>query len=114
MFWLATGVVAAALVTVAGAAADDSKYVSITMRGKLSDPETGQPMVGAVVRFTSNESGEKLIGIADEEGKFWVPGLTFGSFNVEVDTAQGERIKGIEAFPLTNEGAVDVSLTVSR
>ena len=32
------------------AAGDDTRYMSVTLRGKLNDPAASKPMAGAVVR----------------------------------------------------------------
>jgi len=97
------------------AAADDSRYATVTIRGTLSDPETGRPMPGAVVRFISTaEDGTKFVGITDQKGAFFVPGLQFGGYVVDITTADGEAISGLNELPVTPEAAVEILLKISR
>jgi len=97
------------------AAVDDSRYATVTIRGSLSDPETGRPMSGAVVRFISTaEDGTKFVGITDEKGAFFVPGLQFGGYVVNITTADGEVISGVNELPVTPAAAVEVLLKISK
>jgi len=96
-------------------AADDSRYARVTIKGSLTDPETGRPMVGAVVRFLLNsEEGTKFVGITDKDGKFFVPGMTFGDYVVDITTADGEIIRGVNELPVTPEAPVELLLKISR
>lgn len=116
MAW--AGMLAAAVLLAAPrplAAADDSRYATVTIRGSLSDPETGRPMPGAVVRFISTaEDGTKFVGITDEKGAFFVPGLQFGVYVVNITTADGEVISGVNELPVTPEAAVGVLMKISK
>lgn len=96
-------------------AVDDSRYAKITINGRLADPETEQPMVGAVVRFVSTaEDGEKFVGITDKEGKFQVPGMAFGDYVVDITTGDGEVIRGINTLPLSADAPLEIILKISR
>jgi len=96
-------------------AVDDSRYAQITIKGSLTDPETGKPMVGAVVRFVSTaEEGSKFVGISDQGGKFFMPGLTFGDYVVDITTADGEVIRGINTIPLSADAPVEIVLKISK
>lgn len=108
------GLLTPAIASGIATAADQSRYVSVTIRGKLTDPETGQAMAGAAVRFVSTEEeGRKHLAITDQEGKFWVSGLTYGDYAVEIETATGERIHGINALPVSAEAPIEVLLKIS-
>jgi len=96
------------------AEAAKKSYVSTTIRGTLSHPNTGRPLVGAVVTFTPEDS--KLIVVratTDENGAFEAAGLDFGRYNVEILTAEGETIRGINALPVS-EKTVGVTLKISE
>lgn len=115
-FWPAVLALAVALPLTPGpgpAAADDDKYVRVTIRGRLIDPDTDLPMGGAVVRFISTgEEGRKEIGITDAEGAFAVHGLGYGSYVMEIETAAGEHIRGVNALNVQDK-PVEVILKVS-
>jgi hypothetical protein len=109
------GLLAPAVASSIVTAADESRYVSVTIRGKLTDPETGQAMAGAAVRFVSTaEEGRKHLAITDQEGQFFVSGLTYGDYAVEIETATGERIHGINAFPVSADAPIEVLLKISK
>lgn len=109
------GLLAPATAASIAIAADESRYVSVTIRGKLTDPENGQAMSGAAVRFVSTEDeGRKHLAITDKEGQFFVSGLTYGDYAVEIETATGERIHGINAFPVSADALIEVLLKISK
>ncbi len=115
MIVLALGLLAPLAATTGLAAPDDARYVSVTIHGKLTDPETGSPMVGAIVSFVATEEeGRKETGTTDAEGNFEVSGLTYGDYAVEIETAEGEHIRGINAFPVTGDKPVEVILKISN
>ena len=96
-------------------AADESRYATITITGRLTDPETGKPMVGAVVQFVSTaEEGQKLAGSTDQQGNFTISGLTFGGYVVNITTADGEVIRGVNTVPVSENGPVGILLKISK
>ena len=102
-------IVAAIMMTTAMQAApaiavDDTRYLSVTLRGRLTEPSTGGPMVGATVRFTStDEKGGSAEALTNDKGEFVLEGLAYGDYVAEIETAEGERIWGINAFPVKDE-----------
>ena len=93
---------------------EDTRYMTVTLRGKLNDPATGKPMEGAVVRFTStDESGGWVEARTDAKGEFALEGLTFGNYAVEITTSDGEKIRGINSFPVGKD-RIQVTLKVSE
>lgn len=110
--------VAACLVTVAGLTpalgAEDTRYMSVTLRGRINDPSTGTAMAGAVVRVTATEeSGNWVESTTNERGEFVLEGLAFGNYSVEITTAEGEKIRGINSFPVGKD-KVRVTLVISE
>jgi len=96
-------------------AADESRYATITITGRLTDPETGKPMVGAVVHFVSTaEEGQKFSGSTDQEGNFSISGLGFGDYAVDITTSEGEVIRGVNAVPVTENAPVEILLKISK
>lgn len=115
MIVLALGLLAPLAATTGLAAPDDARYVSVTIRGKITDPENGSPMVGAVVNFVSTEEeGQQQTGTTDAEGNFEVSGLIFGEYAVEIETAEGEHIQGINTFSVMGKESVEVILKISN
>lgn len=97
-----------------GAQSVGSRYVTTSIRGKLSDPDTQKPMVGATVRFVSTEeAGSSAEAVTDEQGEFSVTGLGYSDYAVEIETAQGEHIKGINTLPLSPDRPVEVVMKIS-
>lgn len=93
---------------------EDTRYMSVTVRGKLDDPATGRPMEGAVVRFTStDESGSWVEARTDARGQFALEGLTFGTYAVEITTSAGEKIRGINSFPVGKD-KIQVTLKITE
>ena len=93
-------------------AADDTRYVTTNLRGKLSYPETGKPMVGAVLRFTPVD-GMPSEATTDANGEFLVTGLTYSVYAVEIETATGENIQGVNALEFPEGETVTVTLKIS-
>lgn len=90
-------------------------YQLTNFRGRLLDPETEAPMVGATLYFveTATEGG-RWKAVTDEEGRFELTGLPFGTYVVEIKTANGERIYGVNALPMEEGGkGYEVQLRIS-
>lgn len=99
---------------VRAAASDDTRFTTVTLRGRLTDPETGRPMVGAMVRFTSIEAGgQRAEGVTNAEGQFAVEGLPYSIYTMEIETAEGEFIYGINTLPVTKDKPVEVVMKIS-
>ncbi len=93
---------------------EDTRYMTVTLRGKLNDPATSQPMEGALVRFTSTaESGGWVEARTDAKGEFVLEGLTFGDYAVEITTSTGEKIRGINSFPVGKD-KIQVTLKITE
>lgn len=96
------------------AAMDDSRYKSVTIRGRLTEPHTGEPMVGAMVRFVSTEEGGgSAEGKTNAKGEFIVENLGFTTYAVEIETASGEHIRGINELPIEEGKSVEVIMKIS-
>jgi len=92
---------------------DDTRYMSVTLRGRLTDPSNERPMVGAVIRFVSTEaSGGTAEAVTNDMGEFELAGLAYTDYVVEIETAEGERIHGINSFPV-GEGTTEITLKIS-
>lgn len=92
---------------------EENRYLTYTVRGKLSDPDTDKPMAGATLRFVSvEEGGERLESVTGPEGLFEIKGLTPGRYALEIETAEGEHIRGVSAFNLT-ENTSNVVMKIS-
>jgi len=100
-----------ATVSPADAAASDTRYKSIILRGTLSSP--GLSLAGARVRCLAlDDEGETVEGVANQNGEFVLDGLRFTNYVVEIVTADGERIQGVNWLPVT-EDTLSVTLKVS-
>ena len=97
------------------AAVDDSQYVSNTIRGRLFDPDTGNPMAGATLRFVPiDEQGRRGEAVTGEDGSYKVEGLGFGKYVLEIETADGEIIRGVNPFEMEKDKKYEVALKVSK
>ncbi len=95
-------------------AAGPSHYKTTTIKGAITDPATRQPMAGATIRFTAkDEAGVSQEAVTDADGQFEVKGLTYSRYEVEIETADGEVIKGINALPLREGEQLRVDMRIS-
>lgn len=113
-----TAVLAATLagsfVLPAATAAERKSYMTTTIRGSLTYPGSGEPMSGATIRFTPTEPGRsRASATTDGQGDFVVSGLGFGTFAVEIETPEGETIRGINALPIEENRPVVLELKLS-
>ncbi len=98
----------------AAAASPDDRYITTTVRGALSDPATGKPMEGATVRFVSQApEGGAFQARTGPDGKFTIEGMPFGDYAVEIETAAGERIYGVNVLPLYKGRPVQIIMKIS-
>jgi hypothetical protein len=106
---------AGAPVRPAVAATEDSRYVSNTIRGKLFDPDTGHPMAGATLRFQPIEEGaDQREAVTAEDGSYKVEGLGFGRYVLEIVTADGEVIRGVNPIVVDENKKYEVTLKISK
>ena len=90
------------------------QYITTTIRGTLTDPADGKPMVGALFRFTPTDSEDATVeALTDAEGRFEAQGLGFGLYVVEIQTAEGEIIRGINHLPIRPGKPIELELTLS-
>jgi len=95
-------------------AAEEKQYAFTTIRGKLSHPETGDPLVSALLRFTPTDPDAPVVEAqTDQNGEFEVRGLGFGAYALEIETSDGETIRGVDALPLQEGQPVEVLLEIS-
>jgi len=108
MLALIVGVVVVGSALTPAKAAEGKQYMTTTIRGRLTYPDSGQPMVGATLRFTPTDPSLPVVSaLTDEEGAFAAEGLGFGIYAVELETETGEVIRGINAFSV-QEGKTEV------
>lgn len=80
---------------------EDTRYQVVILHGKLTDPTSGLPMVGAVVRFVNSENSDQWVeAVTNETGEFVLEGLTFGKYTVEITTREGQSIRGVNHVPV--------------
>lgn len=95
-------------------AAEAKQYAFTTIRGKLSHPETGAPMVSALLRFTPTDPDAPVVEAqTDSNGEFEARGLGFGVHALEIETADGETIRAVNALPFHEGEPVEVLLVLS-
>lgn len=95
-------------------AVDDSRYLRVNISGRLTDPETEEPMVGAAIHFVSiEEEGDKHLAITDHSGNFEVGNLGFSSYAMTIETAEGERIWGVNALDVAEDEPIVIVLKIS-
>ena len=112
---LAAFLAAAAPIRPAVAAGEDTRYLSNTIRGKLFDPDTGKPMAGATIRFQPLEGeGEQKEAVTGEDGSYTIEGLGFGRYAMEIVTASGEVIRGVNPFSIEENKKFEVTLKISK
>jgi len=95
-------------------AAAKKNYIETKIHGKLLYPGSGKPMAGAMIRFTPTDPDlARASTITEEDGSFVVSGLGFGNYIVEIETAEGETIHGINALPVEEGKPLVLDLKLS-
>jgi len=103
------------LAVAAAPAAEDLRYVTTTIRGQLTDPATGRPLSDAIIRFEPlDQDGRPAESTTNLRGEFTVEGLTFGQYAIKIETAEGERIWGINSLPVVPGEPVEIILRISN
>ncbi len=84
--------------------------VSASISGRVTDP-TGATVSGAAVAAVDVETGEKRGTASDEAGRYWIPSLNVGEYEVHV-TKDGfqEQVRGGIHLVVGQEALVDFSL----
>lgn len=95
------------------AAEGDKRYVTTTLRGKLTDPESDKPLAGAILRFVSTQEDFSREVTTDDKGRFVVEGLIYSTYQIDIETAEGEKIRGVNALPIGDDKTVEVTLKIS-
>ncbi len=109
LFWSLHSTAAAA------PAGQDTRYVRVTLRGRLTAAEGGAPLVGAIIRFTATEGGEpaEVVAKTDDKGAFALEDLGYASYTIEITTREGESIRGINDVQISGD-VVEVILRISE
>jgi hypothetical protein len=90
------------------------QYVLTTIRGKLIYPDTGEPISGATIVFTPVDAAVPSVETeTNVRGEFEAKGLGFAAFTVEITTADGETIRGVNTLPIGDGETAEVVLKVS-
>ena len=96
------------------AADSDTRYVTTTLRGKLTDPDKGKPLAGAKLRFVSLDDPDlNRETVTQADGAFEITGLTYSSYVIEIETADGEVIRGVNALRVGEGEKLEISLKIS-
>jgi len=107
---LAGGCLAAALLLASAAQAQ----VSAAISGRVTDP-AGATVSSADVTVTNLETGETRKTVTDDGGRYSVPSLALGEYEVHV-AKQGfrEEVRGGIHLVVGQEAAVDFALTLGQ
>lgn len=98
---------AAALLTPATAVAQD--YSSGTLSGRVVDT-SGAPVVGAPITIRSNEQGVERSATTDENGRFRLPLIPLGTYNVTISASGYETISQDAPVRLGGSSSYDFTL----
>jgi hypothetical protein len=108
------GILLVGLALAPGADAAEKQYVTTTIHGTLANPSSGEPIVGATVRFTPTTPDLPTVeAVTDSRGQFVAEGLGFGMYAVVIQTVDGETIRGINQLPIRYEEVAEVEFTLS-
>ena len=103
------------LAVAAAPAAEDLRYVTTTIHGQLTDPATGRPLEDAIIRFEPlDPDAMPAEAMTNLRGEFTVEGLTFGQYAIKIETAEGERIWGVNTLPVVPGEPVEIILKISN
>lgn len=89
--WIAVAVVALGLASPAWS------QVTAAVKGKVTD-ESGQPMVGAIVEYHSQDTGRKYNLDVDKKGEYYSIGVTSGTYKVTLYKNKEEQKAGRSLF----------------
>jgi hypothetical protein len=71
------------------------QYAYLLVQGTITDPSTGKPLPGAIVRMSSENSGS-FEDVTDEKGVFVFEKLPLGTFDMSVTRSDGEVVRWIQ------------------
>jgi len=108
---LALVLCALALAALPALAQEDGRYATTTLRGKLAEGK-GRPLAGALVRFVTVPGGQEFTTVTDGQGRFVLKGLPYSNYAVDLTTAEGERIYGVNDIPISKD-QVNVTMSIS-
>ena len=110
LFFLVGGCLAVVLLCAPAARAQ----VSAAISGRVTDP-SGATVSGAAVLAKNAGTGETRSGVTDDAGRFWVPSLAVGEYEVHV-TKQGfqEQVRGGIHLSVGQEASVDFALRLGQ
>jgi hypothetical protein len=88
--------------------------VSAAISGRVTDP-AGATVSGAAVMAKNVETGETRSTVTDDAGRYWVPSLAVGEYEVHV-TKQGfqEQVRGGIHLVVGQEARVDMALKLGQ
>jgi hypothetical protein len=93
--------------------AQTKQYVTTTLRGQLTETK-GRPVPGATLRFMPEDPQASVIeATTDQNGAFEASGLVYTNYSIEIETADGELIKGLNEVPIREGDKTEIILTVS-
>ncbi len=100
-------------VATSSAFAQQKQYATTTLRGRLTEAK-GKPVAGAILRFTPVDPQAAVVeATTDVAGAFKLTGLMFTSYTIEIETASGEIIKGLNEVPFGKDEGIELELTMS-
>ncbi len=88
--------------------------VSAAISGRVTDP-AGAVVSGAAVMAKNVETGETRSTTTDDAGRYWVPSLAVGEYEIHV-TKQGfqEQVRGGIHLVVGQEASVDLALKIGQ
>jgi hypothetical protein len=88
--------------------------VSAAISGRVTDP-SGATVSGAAVMAKNVETGETRSTVTDDAGRYWVPSLAVGEYEVHI-TKQGfqEQVRSGIHLAVGQEASVDMALKVGQ
>ena len=100
-------------------AAQPKDYSFVVLRGQLSDPARKKPMMEATIRVfeivdSALEEPREFEAVTDNEGRFEFPKLPLSRFRMEIETREGEFIRGIDVVELNNPDMARLKLRISK
>lgn len=94
--------------------AERTRYLRVNVKGRLADTKD-TPIVGATVRFLSTaEDGKSYEATTGPDGSFVVEKMPYGTYAIELLTAEGEQIFGVNPLPISEGKPVTVQMRVSE
>src|ERR1700739_1846666 len=88
--------------------------VFASISGRVTDP-TGATAAGAAITATNLETGEKRTTVSDDAGRYWIPSLAVGEYEVQISKEgfQAQVRAGIHLV-VGQEANVDFALKLGQ